>query len=122
MHDMFVAFLVLLSLTTAYNELSSVFDAPAAVAETICAELLAACVLIVVRLIMLLEALALFALMAKVNEVRLVALSAPVEIAKALELIEAVLALVALTTETMLLMFFEIPLVLELTANCRELT
>ena len=59
---------------------------------------------------------------AVVNEVRLTPLSAPVEIAIRLEVILAVLASIALTPVTMLLMFFEIPLVLVLIAICREVT
>ena len=60
--------------------------------------------------------------MAAVNEVRLVPVSPPAKIEAALELIEAVLALIALVTVTMLFMFLEIPLVLALIADDRELT
>ena len=58
MHDMFNAFLDELLLTAAYNEVMAVYVAPSnALLDTIAAELLAACVLIVARLIMLFVAL-----------------------------------------------------------------
>ena len=60
--------------------------------------------------------------MAAVNEARPLGLLLAATIEAALEAILAVLALEAPIAVPMLLMFFEIPPMLELTANCRELT
>ena len=109
--------LAVLLLIAICNEVVAV---PAAVlAAAVAAAFEATDVFTVTRPIILEVALLWFATMAAVNEVRLVI--GTLATAAALEAIEAALALAIEATVPILLMFFEIPPMLELTTICNEL-